>query len=133
MDWFRYTWGSICIAYLRFRAATKAQHVDKASIPFSFPLQPYSTYYTLGYLCVIALFNGFDYIAGGWRTPGFITSYIGFPLFFGFVLFWKVFKKTSWIRSEDADLFSGKAELDTVEWPQKKPRNLIEAMWFRFI
>lgn len=49
------------------------------------------------------------------------------------ILFWKLFKKTQWIRSEDADLLSGKAELDTVEWPQRKPRNCVQAMWLRFI
>jgi amino acid transporter len=48
-------------------------------------------------------------------------------------LFWKLFKKTQWIRPEDADLFTGKAELDAVEWPQKKARNFLEAMWLRFI
>jgi amino acid transporter len=69
----------------------------------------------LGYLCIIAFFNGLDYTAGGWSTPGFITFYTGFPLLFGFILLWKLFKKTQWIRSEDADLFSGKAELDAVE------------------
>ncbi|KAJ5750601.1 amino acid permease/ SLC12A domain-containing protein [Penicillium manginii] len=93
----------------------QAQHVDKSSLPFSFPLQPFSTYFTLGYLCIIAFFNGLDYTAGGWSTPGFITFYTGFPLLFGFILLWKLFKKTQWIRSEDADLFSGKAELDAVE------------------
>ncbi|KOS43392.1 hypothetical protein ACN38_g5713 [Penicillium nordicum] len=128
-----YTWCSICIAYIRFRAALKAQNVDKASIPLSFILQPYSTYITLGYLCIVAFFNGFDYIAGGWNTPGFVTSYIGFPLFFGFFFFWKFLKKTRWIPSEDADLFSGKAELDEIEWPMKKPRNVLESVWLRFI
>lgn len=81
----------------------------------------------------MAFFNGFDYIAGGWNTPGFVTSYIGFPLFFGFFFFWKFLKKTRWIPSEDADLFSGKAELDEIEWPMKKPRNVLESVWLRFI
>ncbi|KAJ5182130.1 amino acid permease/ SLC12A domain-containing protein [Penicillium cf. viridicatum] len=128
-----YTWSSICIAYIRFRAAFKTQDVDKASIPLSFILQPYSTYITLGYLCIVAFFDGFDYITGGWNAPGFVTSYIGFPLFFGFFFFWKFFKKTRWIPSEDADLFSGKAELDEIEWPMKKPSNVLESVWLRSI
>jgi amino acid transporter len=60
-----YTWISICIAYMHFHAALKAQKVGRASLPFSFPLQPYSTYCTLEYLCVVVFFSGFDYIAGG--------------------------------------------------------------------
>ncbi|CAG8034108.1 unnamed protein product [Penicillium olsonii] len=128
-----YTWISICVAYLRFHSALKAQNIDRASLPFSFPLQPYSTYGTLAYLCTVVFFNGFDYIAGGWSTPGFITSYIGFPLFFSFFLFWKIVKRTRWIPSVEADLLTGKAELDAIEWPQKQPRNFVEKLWLKFI
>ncbi|KAE8168660.1 amino acid permease/ SLC12A domain-containing protein [Aspergillus tamarii] len=128
-----YTWISICIAYMRFHAALKAQQIDRSDLPFSFPLQPYSTYFTLGYLCIVVFFNGFDSIAGGFKLPGFITSYIGFPLFFGFFLFWKIFKRTKWRRPEEADLFTGKAELDAIEWPQKVPRNFVERVWLAFI
>ncbi|KAE8366902.1 amino acid permease/ SLC12A domain-containing protein [Aspergillus caelatus] len=128
-----YTWISICIAYMRFHAALKAQHIDRSDLPFSFPLQPYSTYFTLGYLCIVVFFNGFDSIAGGFNLPGFITSYIGFPLFFGFFLFWKIFKRTKWRRPEEADLFTGKAELDAIEWPRKIPRNFVERVWLAFI
>lgn len=130
---FRYTWIAICIAYIRFHAAIKAQHVDRASIPFTFPLQPYSTHCTLGYFCIVVFFNGFDSIAGGWDLAGFLTSYIPFPLFFGFFLFWKIVKRTQWRRAEDADIFTGKAELDALEWPQKTPRNFIERLWLWFI
>ncbi|KAJ5161417.1 amino acid permease/ SLC12A domain-containing protein [Penicillium capsulatum] len=128
-----YTWISICITYLRFHAALKAQNVNRKFLPFSFPLQPYSTYFTLGYLCVIVFFNGFDSIAGGWDVAHFITSYIGFPLFFGLFTFWKFFKKMKWKSSEEADLFTGKAELDAVEWPLKRPRNMAEKIWLWII
>ncbi|OJJ06283.1 hypothetical protein ASPVEDRAFT_317494 [Aspergillus versicolor CBS 583.65] len=59
------TWISICIAYMHFHAALEAQKVNRASLPFSFPLQPYLTYCTLEYLCMVVFFSGFDYIAGG--------------------------------------------------------------------
>ncbi|KAB8265014.1 amino acid permease-domain-containing protein [Aspergillus pseudonomiae] len=94
---------------------------------------PYSTYFTLIYLCIVVFFNGFDSIAGGFNLPGFITSYIGFPLFFGFFLFWKILKRTKWKRPEEADLFTGKAELDAIEWARKIPRNFVERVWLAFI
>ena len=118
---------------MRFHAALKAQHIDRSDLPFSFPLQPYSTYFTLIYLCIVVFFNGFDSIAGGFNLPGFITSYIGFPLFFGFFLFWKILKRTKWKRPEEADLFTGKAELDAIEWARKIPRNFVERVWLAFI
>ncbi|RAK71476.1 uncharacterized protein BO72DRAFT_473225 [Aspergillus fijiensis CBS 313.89] len=55
-----YTWIAVCIAYLHFHAALKAQHVDRASLPFSFLWQPYSTYFILEFLTMVAFFNGFD-------------------------------------------------------------------------
>ncbi|RAH50430.1 uncharacterized protein BO95DRAFT_500954 [Aspergillus brunneoviolaceus CBS 621.78] len=85
-----YTWIAICIAYLHFHAALKAQHVDRASLLFSFLWQPYSTYFILGYLTMVAFFNGFNLV-----------------------------KKTKWKEAEEADLFTDKAELDAIEWAQK--------------
>ncbi|PYI13139.1 hypothetical protein BO99DRAFT_477941 [Aspergillus violaceofuscus CBS 115571] len=86
-------------------------------------LPPFLACFTLGYLCVVTFFNGFDTIAGGFDTAGFITSYVGFPLFFSMFLFWKFARKTKWKQSEKADLFTGKAELDAIEWTQKVPKD----------
>ena len=69
----RCTWIAICIANIRFYAAIKAQHVDRASIPFTFPLQRLSTYFTLGYFCIVVFFNGCDSISGGWDLAGLLN------------------------------------------------------------
>ncbi|OGM45299.1 arginine permease [Aspergillus bombycis] len=129
----KHTWISICISYMRFHAALQAQQIDRSDLPFSFPLQPYSPYFTPGYLCIVVLFNGFDSIAGGFNLPRFITSYIGFPRFFGFFLFWKILKRTKWKQPEEADLFTGEAELDAIEWPRTVPRKFAERIWLAFI
>lgn len=54
----------------------------------------------------------------------------GVPIFFGLLIIWKVIKRTRWIPSSEADLYTGKAALDAVVWPERHPRNMIERIWF---
>jgi yeast amino acid transporter len=97
--------------WTRWYAACKAQGLDRNTLPYRVPFAPYTAWFGIGVGCTMMLFIGFDVFAP-WDTEGFITYYFG--LAFGTVmfLFWKIFKKTSFVRSETADLYSGKAEID---------------------
>jgi amino acid transporter len=66
------------------------------------------------------------------RTSDFLAAYIGIPIFFVLYLFWKVFKRTHWIRPADADITTGKAALDAEDgyWPEQNPRNTFDKIWF---
>jgi amino acid transporter len=48
-----------------------------------------------------------------WRT--FITTYLGIPLYIAMFMGYKFAMKTSIIRPEDADMYSGKARIDREE------------------
>ncbi|KAJ9614195.1 hypothetical protein H2200_002331 [Cladophialophora chaetospira] len=125
-----FTWVSINIAYIRFHAALKAQGVDRNTLPFKSPFQPYLGYAAAIFFSLIIFFNGFDSIAGGWKYKDFITDYIGVPIYFGLYLFWRVFKRTHFRKASEADLYTGKAALDAIVWPERKPRNILERIWF---
>ncbi|KIV98179.1 hypothetical protein PV10_01858 [Exophiala mesophila] len=125
-----FTWVSICIAYVRFHHALKAQGIDRNTLPFKSPFQPYLAYVSGIFFALIIFFNGFDSIAGGWDWQAFITDYIGIPIYFALYLFWRVLKRTHFVKSSEADLFTGKAALDAVVWPERIPRNIIERFWF---
>jgi len=125
-----FTWVSINIAYIRFHAALKAQGVDRNTLPFKSPFQPYLGYSAAIFFGLIIFFNGFDSIAGGWKYKDFITDYIGVPIYFGLYLFWRVFKRTHFRKASEADLYTGKAALDAIVWPERLPRNLLERIWF---
>lgn len=62
----------------------------------------------------------------------FVTAYVGIPIYAALFAFWKIFKKTRWVRSEQADIHTGKAALDAADehWPERKPRNVWERIWF---
>lgn len=59
-----------------------------------------------------------------------LHSYICVPVYIAFYLFWKIFKRTSFVKAEEADLFTGKAAIDAEHWPEQLPRNFLEKIWF---
>jgi amino acid transporter len=131
-----FTWCSICIAYLQFHKALKAQGVDRNTLVFKSHFQPYTAWFALIYFALIIIFNGFDVFVGEhhshWDVTNFLAAYIGIPIFFGLYGFWKIFKRTHWIAPADADITTGKAALDAEDgqWPEQHPRNIFEKIWF---
>jgi len=131
-----FTWCSICIAYIKFYGALKAQGVDRNTLVFRAHFSPYTAWFALFYFAMIILFNGFDVFVGEhhshWNVTDFLAAYIGIPIFFLLYGFWKIFRRTSVIKARDADITTGKAALDAEDgqWPEQVPRNMIERIWF---
>ena len=124
-----FTWCSVSIAYIQFHKALKAQGVNRNSLVFRAHFQPYTAWFSLLFFTMIILFNGF-YTFKPFLRDEFITAYVGVPIYFLLFIFWKVFKRTKWINPAEADIFSGKAALDAVVWPEKHPRNFLEKIWY---
>ena len=131
-----FTWVSIGICYVKFYNALRAQGIDRNTLIFKAPLQPYLGYATAIFFSIVIFFNGFGVFIniqpGKFDYQSFITSYIGVPFFFGLYLFWKVFKRTKIVPAAEVDLFTGKAALDAADahWPVQVPRNALEKFWF---
>ena len=49
------TWICICYTYIRFYAGMKAQGIDRKTLPFASPLQPFLAWYALVWCLVICL------------------------------------------------------------------------------
>lgn len=131
-----FTWCSICVAYIQFHKALKAQGVDRNTLVFKSKFQPYTAWLAFFYFAMIIIFNGFHVFVGSrhqnWNVTDFLAAYIGIPIFFVLYAFWKVFKGSKWIDPADADISTGKAALDAEDgqWPEQHPRNVIEKIWF---
>jgi len=129
------TWISISIAYIRFHAALRAQNISRDTLVFKSPCQPYTAWFSLIFFAVITLFNGFYTFPSenkGFDYQDFVTAYVGIVIYGALFVFWKVYKKTRWVRSEEADITTGKAAVDAADahWPERKARNLLERVWF---
>jgi amino acid transporter len=131
-----FTWVSICIAYIKFHAALKAQGVDRNTLVFKAHFQPYLAWIALIFFSMIIIFNGFHVFVGehhqNWNVTAFLAAYIGVPIFFVLYGGWKIFKRSPFIKAEDADITTGKAALDAEDdqWPEQHPRNVFEKIWF---
>jgi amino acid transporter len=69
-----FTWCSICVAYLQFYKALKAQGVDRNTLVFKSHFQPYTAWFSLIYFTIIILFNGFDVFVGEHHSHWNVTS-----------------------------------------------------------
>ncbi|KAL9041936.1 MAG: hypothetical protein Q9180_000943 [Flavoplaca navasiana] len=125
------TWMSISIAYIRFHAALKTQGIDRSTLVFRSPFQPYTAYFSLGFFSIIVLFSGF-YAFDPFDGHGFVTAYVGIPIYLALYAFWRIYKGTKFVKAHEADIQSGKAALDAADahWPPRVARNWIERVWF---
>ena len=125
-----FTWCSILVASISFNRALKAQGALHQK-PFKAPFQPYTAMAALGFFAIIIFFNGWEvFTTGNWKFANFFTGYIGVPIYFLLFFGWKLLKRTKWVKPADADLWSGKAAIDAIEWPERVPRNFAEKVWF---
>jgi amino acid transporter len=125
-----FTWVSICVSYLYFRKALVAQNVDRNTLIFKAPGQPYTCWFALIYFSIIIVFNGFAAFIPTFNVQNFIIAYINAPIFLVLYLFWKLFKRTKVVNPAEADIWSGKHAIDNQVWPEDIPTNFIEKVWF---
>ncbi|GAA5888946.1 hypothetical protein JCM6882_009691 [Rhodosporidiobolus microsporus] len=110
-------WSTLSFTYIRFYRGMKAQGVSRDTLPWKSPFQPFTAWVGFIGAAIIALVSGFSvFLAGNWNGNDFVSSYIGFVLFIVPIIFWKLFKRTKFVRARDMDLYSGR--LDPAKLPE---------------
>ncbi|PVH79029.1 proline permease [Cadophora sp. DSE1049] len=99
------------VTFIGWYRALKAQGISRDTLPWKAPFQPYTAYFAIGSGCVVVLFSGWNTLKP-FDTQGFITSYFGVAFASFMFVLWKVVKRTSFVVPAEADLLSGKAEVD---------------------
>lgn len=94
----------------RFMKALKVQGVDRNTLAYKAPFQPFGSWFALIATGFITFFKGFDTFIP-FAQDTFVTSYIGIPIFFIFWLGYKLYWKTSIIPIEKVDLVTGRREI----------------------
>lgn len=93
----------------------KAQGVDRNTLVFRSPFQPYTAWATFFFFVLVILFNGFKPFTqtkGGWgsdQLTDFFTAYTGVGVFFLLYIVWKVLKRDPLVKPAAADIWTGKA------------------------
>lgn len=127
-------WICVLITYLRFRLAMIANGIWETR-PFKTPLQPYASYFTIGFISLVCITNGFMvFVGGSFTASSFVAAYITLPIFFVLYFGHKLYSRNwKWARPIDqVDVISGVAEADAEEraHPPREPRNWLERIWF---
>nr|RBQ83628.1 hypothetical protein FVER53263_12243 [Fusarium verticillioides] len=126
-------WASVSFTYLRFYYCLSHHGIDRNTLPFKSPFQPFLAYFSFCFCTIVAIFNGFDaFFPGRFSAKTFLPPYINIPIFLVLIFGYKWIKKSKYVKYSEMDLWSGKAEIDRLEhtWPIVQPRNWLERIWF---
>ncbi|KAL6410710.1 putative general amino acid permease agp2 protein [Ilyonectria robusta] len=106
----------MCVTYIFFHRALKAQGIDRNTLPYTGWFQPYSAYIGGTFMIVILGCYGYTTFLPGWWDVGTFFSY--YTMVFVAIVtftFWKVFKRTKFVKATEADLVWDKPVIDAYE------------------
>ncbi|KAL2832779.1 amino acid permease/ SLC12A domain-containing protein [Aspergillus pseudoustus] len=112
------------VTYLHFFYTMRKQGIDRSTLPYRGYFQPYAAWYALCGTFLMTLILGYTvFIRGNWDTTTFFTSYTMVGFFIVAFVFWKVVKRTRYVRLGEADLKLGstKDDIDLYEALYEKP------------
>ncbi|KAJ3543660.1 hypothetical protein NM208_g3464 [Fusarium decemcellulare] len=113
-----FTWGSICVAHIRFRAAWKYNGHTLDEIPFQAIGGVWGSWFGLIFVIVVLMAQFYTAItappgeSGMGTVEGFFKSYLGLPIV---LVCWAggyLWKRTSWLSVEQIDIDTGRREHD---------------------
>ena len=115
-----FTWGSICASHIRFRHAWTLQGHSLDELAFRSPVGVVGSWIglTFNILVLIAQFwtgfapVGYTAMSATERVVNFFQAYLAAPIVALMYIGYKVYRRTSVLRSRDMDLFTGKREFN---------------------
>lgn len=101
------SWSCILMTSIRWHHGLKAQGIDRSSLPYTAPLQPYLSWYGLCVSIVVIIFSGFTAFIHRFDTSTFITTYFPIPFFAVLWAGYKLYHKSTLVPYEDMDFVTG--------------------------
>lgn len=125
-----FTWGSICLAHIRFRAAWKHQGHSVEELPFKAVFGATGSWIGL-ILIVLVLIAQFYVSVQPLDAEKFFNGYLAFFVVLIFYAIGYGWKRTAWIKIEDIDVTSGQRELDWEEMERIRAKQQSWPAWRR--
>ena len=122
-----------CITYLHFFAALRAQGIDRNTLPYKGKFQPYTAWFAVCGTSIMTLLLGYSlFIHGHWDLTSFFLNYVMVGFVIIAAVFWKIFKRTKYVKPGTADLGLGgiKREIDLYEEMYVPPKRGRVSNWF---
>jgi amino acid transporter len=116
-----FTWGSICLAHIRFRAAWKKQGHSLDELAFRSQVGVIGSWvgFILNVLVLIAQFwtaawpIGYGSESSDAIAQNFFLAYLAAPVVIAFYIPYKIYYRTPFMKTSEMDLQTGRREIDT--------------------
>ncbi|KAK3937318.1 amino acid permease/ SLC12A domain-containing protein [Diplogelasinospora grovesii] len=132
-----FTWGSICLAHIRFRSAWAYHGHSVDEIPFKAVGGVYGSY--LGLVLIVLVLIAQFYVAicpvgGGYNdVQGFFKSYLALPVVIFFYIVGRLWKGKGWLKPEEINVDEGRRELPWEEIHEYRAQLAAMPAWRRMI
>lgn len=100
------TWACIGISHIAFMRALEAQGIPRSALPYNAALQPYFTWYGIGFNVIIVITQGFEAFMP-WNVSDFFAAYISLILFIVLYVGHKCLTRCPYVKPADANLDTG--------------------------
>ncbi|CAK4030833.1 amino acid permease [Lecanosticta acicola] len=121
-------WTCINICHIAFMRALSVRGQSRDTLPYKAFWQPWFSWYGIFFNVLIIITNGFTAFMP-WSTSGFFVAYVSLIIFVALYLGHKVVYRTRFVNPADADLDSGRKEVDAVEIEEAEPTTLWGKFW----
>lgn len=134
-----FTWGSICLAHIRFRSAWKHNGRSLDEIPFHAIGGVYGSWLGIFLIVIVLIAQFYTAVAApiGFSGLGTATSFFqSYLAFFVVLLFWAVgyaWKREGWLKISQIDIDTGRRELDMEEIRRDKAKIAAYPAWRRIL
>ncbi|KAI0358696.1 amino acid permease [Trametes cingulata] len=124
------SWFGIGVTYIRFHRGLKAQGIDRKTLPYHSPLQPFAGWYAAIGCFLAMLFSGwFVFLKGHWATDTFVTNYLPLMLYPVLYVGAKLWKRTPLVPYKEMDFKTGLQEVLDASFDEPPSKHWIGRAW----
>lgn len=99
------------LTFIQWKKACEAQGLDRKTLPYCSPLQPFLSWYGLIACSVMSLVGGYTvFLPGQWDVTSFLFSYAMIAVCPAIFIVWKLVKRTKWLGPMDVKLRNQEVE-----------------------
>ena len=122
------SWTCIGISHLAFMRALRAQEISRDTLPYKAMWQPWFSWYGIVFNIIVIFTQGFTAFMP-WDTSSFFVAYISLILFAVLYIGHKLVFKTKFVNPLEADLDSGRKEVDEMYFEETMPVTMWQKFW----
>jgi amino acid transporter len=117
----------MCITYIFFYRALKAQGYNRRDLPYRGWYQPYVAYVGMACMIVTLAIYGYTVFLPGWWDVGTFFTYYAMVFVCALLFpFWKILKKTKFVKASECDLVWERPTIDAYEASIEPPLGIWE-------